>query len=164
MWSPKATKLGPRAERGLFIWRQRNARHARTKRLRSTQAARRSRPRRVSRSPLKPREALESLFAAWRAGDALRSAAHFGVDATYREARGEPIAGRDAITAHFTRFFRDGPQWRFEVEEIIVEGEQAAVRYRFAVAGPEGEWREKPGCAFVAFRDGTVAEWREYEG
>jgi len=113
---------------------------------------------------VKPRELLESLFAAWRSGDALRSAAHFGPDAIYREARREPIEGRDAIVAHFTRFFRDGPQWRFEADEIIVEGERAAIRYRFAVTGPQGDWLEKPGCAFVTFRDGTVAEWREYEG
>jgi uncharacterized protein (TIGR02246 family) len=115
-----------------------------------------------------PRELLESLFAAWRAGDALRSAAHFAPDATYRETGHEPIEGRAAIVAHFTRFFRDGPQWRFDVDEIVVEGERAAVRYRFALAGiPDGSgsgWQEKPGCAFVTFRDGTVAEWREYQG
>ena len=123
-----------------------------------------SRPSHAFRARMKPREVLERLFEAWRAGDALRSAAHFAPDATYRETRHEPIEGRDAIVAHFTRFFRDGPQWRFEVDEVIVEGERAAVRYRFAVADSEGSWREKPGCAFVAFRDGTVAEWREYQG
>jgi uncharacterized protein (TIGR02246 family) len=113
---------------------------------------------------VKPREVLDSLFAAWLAGDALRSAAHFAPDATYREARHEPIEGRDAIQAHFTRFFRDGPQWTFDVDDAIVEGERAAVRYRFTVTDSQGRRREKPGCAFVTFRDGTLAEWREYEG
>jgi uncharacterized protein (TIGR02246 family) len=110
-----------------------------------------------------PRDALESLFTAWRAGDALRSAAHFASDATYREARGTAIEGRDAIAAHFTRFFRDGPHWRFEVDEVLVEGDRAAVRYRFSIEGPPGTWREKEGCAFAEFRDGTLAQWREYE-
>jgi uncharacterized protein (TIGR02246 family) len=110
------------------------------------------------------REALESLFAAWRTGDALRAAAHFASDGLYREARRDPIVGRDAIVAHFTRFFRDGPAWQMHAEHIIVEADRAAVRYRFALQGSDGEWRETEGCAFVTFADGTIAEWREYEG
>jgi ketosteroid isomerase-like protein len=119
------------------------------------------------------REALESLFTAWRTGDALRSAAHFALDGVYREARRAPIEGRDAIVAHFTRFFRDGPRFAFHPEDTVVEGDRAAVRYRFEVAGDGdrfevagdgGRWIEKSGCAFVRFSDGTIAEWREYEG
>jgi uncharacterized protein (TIGR02246 family) len=110
------------------------------------------------------RELLDGLFAAWRDGDALRSAAHFAIDGAYREAGHEPIVGRDAIVAHFTRFFRDGPRFAFEVDETIVEGERAAVRYRFSIAGPGERWMEKAGCAFVAFSDGTIREWREYHG
>ncbi len=110
------------------------------------------------------RELLDGLFAAWRTGDALRSAAYFAPDGAYREAGREPLAGRDAIVRHFTRFFRDGPLFAFHVDDTIVDGDRAAIRYRFAVAGPDGAWREKPGCAFVLFRDGTIAEWREYEG
>jgi uncharacterized protein (TIGR02246 family) len=110
------------------------------------------------------RESLEGLFAAWRSGDAFRSAAHFAIDGTYREAGREPIVGRDAIVAHFTRFFRDGPRFAFHPEETIVEGDGAAVRYRFEIALAEDRWSEKSGCAFVRFSDGTIVEWREYEG
>ncbi len=110
------------------------------------------------------REALSGLFAAWRTGDALRSGAHFAPAATYREARHEAIVGRDAIVAHFTKFFRDGPLWEFHVDETIVEEDRVAVRYRFAVTNIDGSWHERPGCAFVNFVDGTIAEWREYEG
>ncbi len=110
------------------------------------------------------REALESLFAAWRGGDALRAAAHFASDGSYREAGRAPILGRDSIVAHFTRFFRDGPVWQMHVDETVVDGDRAVVRYRFAVKGIDGEWCEKEGCAFVTFADGTIAEWREYEG
>ena len=115
-------------------------------------------------APMTHREALDGLFAAWRTGDALRSGAHFGFAATYREARREPIAGRDAIVAHFTKFFRDGPRWEFHVDDTIVEEDRAAVRYRFAVTSIDGSWHERAGCAFVTFLDGTIAEWREYEG
>jgi len=110
------------------------------------------------------RESLADLFAAWQTGDALRSAARFALDGVYREAGREPIVGRDALVAHFTRFFRDGPHFALHIDDTIVEGERAAVRYRFAIAAPGGTWLEKPGCAFVRFADGTIAEWREYEG
>ena len=109
-----------------------------------------------------PREALAGLFAAWRNGDALRSAAYFAQDGTYREAGREGVVGREAIVAHFTRFFRDGPRFEFLPDETIVEGERAAVRYRFRIAGPGDRWHETHGCAFVLFGDGTIREWREY--
>jgi ketosteroid isomerase-like protein len=109
-------------------------------------------------------ELLESLFAAWRNGDALRAVAHFSSEGVYHEAGASAVTGRDAVAAHFTRFFRDGPAWRFEPHETIVEGDRAAVRYGFEVEGRDGVWRERAGCAFVTFTDGLIAEWREYEG
>ena len=110
------------------------------------------------------RQTLERLFAAWSAGDALRSGAHFALEAVYHEAGRPPLVGREAILAHFTRFFRGGPRFEFDAQEIIVEGDRAAVRYRFATVSREGDRREREGCALVAFRDGTIGEWREYEG
>ncbi|MGP6190199.1 MAG: nuclear transport factor 2 family protein [Vulcanimicrobiaceae bacterium] len=110
------------------------------------------------------RALLESLIEAWRAGDALRAGAHFAADAVYREARHEPLAGREAIVAHFTAFFRDGPPWELEVDDVVLEGERAALRYRFILYPRSAERRERPGCAFVAFGDGGICEWREYEG
>jgi uncharacterized protein (TIGR02246 family) len=110
------------------------------------------------------RDLLAGLFAAWRTGDALRSAAHFCLDGVYREAGREPLAGRAAIIEHFTRFFRDGPRFEFFPDDVIVEGDRAAVRYRFATLSDTHGRVEREGCAFVTFRDGTIAEWREYEG
>jgi len=109
-------------------------------------------------------EVLDSLFIAWRNGDALRAGAHFALDARYQEARREPIVGRDAIVQHFTAFFRDGPAWRFHLEEILTDTNRAAVRYRFEIAEADGSWRTRTGCAFATLRDGTLTEWREYEG
>ena len=110
------------------------------------------------------RDALDGLFAAWRCGDALRSAAYFGLAGTYREARHEPIAGRAAIVEHFPKFFRDGPRWEFHVDDVLVEGDRAAVRYRFATVSDDGARTERAGCAFVEFADGTIEQWREYDG
>jgi predicted SnoaL-like aldol condensation-catalyzing enzyme len=111
------------------------------------------------------RGTLESLIAAWRTGDALRAAAHFVIDGRYGEAGAEPLVGRDALVAHFTRFFRDGPRWRFDIDDIIIEADRACVVYRFAVEGTGVAWRERAGCAIVTFEaSGAISGWREYEG
>jgi predicted SnoaL-like aldol condensation-catalyzing enzyme len=107
---------------------------------------------------------LETLFEAWSAHDALRAAACFAPGASYREAEGREVHGREALTEHFARFFREGPPWRFDVDEVIVEGERAAVAYRFSIGGEAEKWRERAGCALVQFQDGLVQSWREYHG
>jgi hypothetical protein len=76
--------------------------------------------------------------------------------------RGRP---RFAVAAHFTHFFRDGPRWRFDVEDILVDAQRACVVYRFALEGANAVWRERAGCAVVTFdASGAISEWREYEG
>lgn len=111
------------------------------------------------------RGTLQGLIDAWRSGDALRAAAHFIDEAHYGEAGRVPLVGRDALVAHFTRFFRDGPRWRFEVDDVIVDEDRACVVYRFAIEGSGGVWRERAGCAIVKFDSyGAIAAWREYEG
>ena len=110
------------------------------------------------------REALAGLFDAWRAGDAIRSGAYFAPDGTYREVRHQPIEGRPAIVEHFTRFFRDGPAFRFDVFDVLVDGDAAAVRYRFVTMPADALTTERGGCAFAFFRGGAIAEWIEYEG
>ncbi len=120
-------------------------------------------PRRAERA-VTLREALDGLFVAWDSGDALRAVAHFAPGATYREAKRDPLVGRQDILAHFTRFFRDGPRWRFWPRETIVEGDRAAVLYSFGIQTEGGGWVEHAGCALVWFRNGAIVEWREFEG
>jgi len=110
------------------------------------------------------RESLSGLFDSWRTGDALRASAYFATDATYGETARDPIVGRDEIVRHFTKFFRDGPRFEFLVEDTVVEDERAAVRYRFATFDADGKRHERAGCAFVSFVNGTIVEWREYDG
>ena len=111
---------------------------------------------------MKFEELLDQLIQAWRTGDAHRASAFFGVDATYQEAGHEPIVGREAIAEHFVRFFRDGPPWRFDREETIVQGNLAAVAYRFGIKGDGQIWRERAGCALVRLEGGLIATWREF--
>jgi uncharacterized protein (TIGR02246 family) len=106
---------------------------------------------------------IDELIAAWQANDAHRAAAFFAVDARYHESGRAPIDGREAIFAHFERFFRSGPPWRIELDEIVVEGERAAVAFEFATA-TSGTWQTREGCALVRCEDGLVASWREYHG
>jgi limonene-1,2-epoxide hydrolase len=110
------------------------------------------------------RELVDELISAWRSNDAQRAAAFFAPQGRYHESGREPVAGRDRIAAHFTRFFRDGPPWRFEVDDVLVDGDRAAVAFRFAVKGDGQPWRERAGCAWIRLAGGLVDEWREYYG
>jgi uncharacterized protein (TIGR02246 family) len=107
---------------------------------------------------------IEELIAAWSSGDALRASAFFAPEALYCEPNREPIHGRDAIFSYFLRFFRDGPPWKFFVDEIVARDDRAVVIYRFAIKGDGDEWRERAGCAAVTCVDGLITEWREYYG
>ena len=107
---------------------------------------------------------IDELVSAWQANDALRASAFFAPDGTYHESGRLPIVGREAIFAHFQRFFRDGPPWRFEVDEVIAEGDRAAVAYRFFVKAETGDWLERSGCALVRRAGGLIETWREYHG
>ena len=108
------------------------------------------------------RVTLEELIGAWEANDAHRASAFFAPEATYREPGHDPFVGRVAIFEHFKRFFRDGPAWRFHVDEIIIDGNRAALLYRFEITGTDGEWSSRFGCAFVRGESGLITEWREF--
>jgi predicted ester cyclase len=109
------------------------------------------------------RALVEELARAWEAHDAHRASAFFAPVAVYEESGRAPVIGREAIYEHFARFFRDGPAWRFTIEEIIAEGERAAVAFRFSVAR-DGGWIDREGCALVRSEGGLVMHWREYYG
>lgn len=111
-----------------------------------------------------PAALMKGLVAAWIAGDASGAAAHFTENATYQEAGHAPITGRPAIAAHFAHFFSGTRQWRFDLDETVVQNERAALCYRFAIEGESGSWRERAGCAYMRLCNGLIALWREYEG
>ena len=111
-------------------------------------------------------DALETVLAAFESGALADAAACFAANATYHEARRDPIRGHDAIAAWFDGFAASGMTWRFTVDEIIRDGARACVTYRFTVLGGGSDpARERAGCAVVRIdQRGLIAEWREYEG
>jgi uncharacterized protein (TIGR02246 family) len=104
------------------------------------------------------------LIAAWQANDGLRASAFFAPDGAFQEAGRDAIVGREAIAEHFVRFFRGGPVFRLEVEDILTRGDVGAVCYVFAVKGEGDAWDERAGCAWVHLHGGLVELWREYQG
>ncbi len=107
---------------------------------------------------------LEALFDLWRAGDEHGAAAYFTPDGVFHEAKREPIAGRDAIAAHWAPFFHGGPAWRMTVHDCFGNGDRFAVDYTWEIRLADGSWAGNPGCAIVHVRDGKIALWREYKG
>ncbi len=105
-----------------------------------------------------------TLFDLWRAGDETAAAAYFTPDGVFHEAAREPIAGRDAIAAHWAPFFHGGPEWRMTVHDLFGAGDRYVVDYTWEVKTREGAWAGNPGCAIVHVRDGKIALWREYKG
>jgi limonene-1,2-epoxide hydrolase len=105
----------------------------------------------------------EQMFALWRAGDETGSAAYFTPDGIFHEAKKDPVAGRDAIAAHWKPFFHGGPEWRMTVHDLFGDGERFAVAYTWEIKLKDGNWAGSPGCAIVHTRDGKIAEWREYK-
>ncbi|MDQ2680688.1 MAG: nuclear transport factor 2 family protein [Candidatus Eremiobacteraeota bacterium] len=111
-------------------------------------------------------QVIAAVIIAWRNSDAKRATSFFALDGVYHEAFGDAIVGREPIQAHFDNFFAKGPLWKFGLGEVLVQGNRAAVRYDYGQRGQaSGIWKERAGCAFVAFNDEKqITLWREYQG
>ena len=79
----------------------------------------------------------------------------------FAEAGHEPVVGREAIVAHFTRFFRDGPVFRLIVKDSVVEDHRCAVFYTFELQKNDA-WVKKDGVAMVHVENGLVSLWKEF--
>ena len=110
------------------------------------------------------RVAIDAAIAAWTGRDPDAAAASFSADGCFMESGREPVVGTAALRARFASFFAGVADWEMSVDETLVQGERAAVFYRFRVKGASGAWSERAGCAGVLVRDGRIAVWREYAG
>jgi ketosteroid isomerase-like protein len=66
-------------------------------------------------------------------------------------------SGRDAVLDAFRRFFAESPQARFDIEELVIAGDRAVVRWRYDWA--DGHVR---GVDVMRVRNGRVAESLAY--
>jgi ketosteroid isomerase-like protein len=110
------------------------------------------------------RETIEAFVDACRAGDETRASSLFAPDGAFLEPDRAPVVGRAAICEHFGGFFHSGLQWRWTVNALLEAGDRSVLVYRFAIRGPNGDWREHDGCAIVSFEGDAIREWREFRG
>ena len=72
-------------------------------------------------------------------------------------ARVRPIEGRPAIEDMCRSWLRRTPDFEYEVEQVVSDGDTAAVRWRYAVEGLELD-----GVSWLTCTDGEIREARVY--
>jgi steroid delta-isomerase-like uncharacterized protein len=84
----------------------------------------------------------------------------------HTSALGESFAGRDAYRARLPGFFALLPSRHYEIEDVITDGQRAAVPYtlRALAARPDGEHRPivLRGVFVFTCRDGLIARRVDY--
>jgi hypothetical protein len=106
---------------------------------------------------------------AWRDALVSRDATAFGalfapgalfLDVEHRTAdlaATRPIQGRATIEAMCRQWLDETPTFEYEVDEVLSDGRQAAVRWRYAVQGVALD-----GVSWLACAGGTIHEARVY--
>lgn len=90
-------------------------------------------------------------------GDADRAVAAFTDDARLRDNVAEPwVEGEAELLAHFLAF--GGRRERFAVEQVVADGDRAAVRYVLRFRSDAHAYAQH-GTAWLALADGRIAEW-----
>ena len=92
----------------------------------------------------------------------------FTEDATYRDLFYGPHAGRAALRAMFERMFREGRDYRWQMEAIVMDARRAAAEWTFgytataAVPRSEGRSVRFSGMSIFELEDGKIRFYREY--
>lgn len=122
-------------------------------------------PRMASNADDRTRAAVEALNAAINAHDL--AALHLAVtdDVVFENTNPAPdgtrIEGRDAFGRFWAQWFAANPDARFEVEEIVVAGDRAVVRWVYRKTRDGRPWHIR-GIDLFRVRDGRVAEKLSY--
>jgi steroid delta-isomerase-like uncharacterized protein len=97
--------------------------------------------------------------AALNAGDVEGVLEHVAADfvSEHTSALGESFTGRDEYRARLPAFFALLPERRYEIEDVLVDGERAAVPYTLRAAGAVIR-----GVFLFACRDGLIARRVDY--
>jgi ketosteroid isomerase-like protein len=84
---------------------------------------------------------------------------HVAVDfvSEHTSALGESFTGRDEYRSRLPKFFALLPERHYEIEDVIVDGQRAAVPYTLRIAGVSIR-----GVFVFTFRDGLIARRVDY--
>lgn len=92
----------------------------------------------------------------------------FTADATYRDLFYGPHAGQAALRGMFERMFREGRDYRWSMDAIVMDDRRAAAEWTFgytataAVPRSEGRRVRFSGMSIFELEDGRVRAYREY--
>ena len=92
----------------------------------------------------------------------------FTEDATYRDLFYGPHSGQPALRRMFERMFREGRDYRWHMEAIVMDARRAAAEWTFgytataAVPRSEGRSVRMAGMSIFDLEDGKIRAYREY--
>jgi len=92
----------------------------------------------------------------------------FTEDATYRDLFYCPHSGEPALRRMFERMFREGRDYRWHMEAIVMDARRAAAEWTFgytataAVPRSEGRSVRMAGMSIFDLEDGKIRAYREY--
>jgi steroid delta-isomerase-like uncharacterized protein len=92
----------------------------------------------------------------------------FTGDATYRDLFYGPHAGQAALRGMFERMFREGSDYRWQMDAIVMDASRAAAEWTFgytttaAVPRSEGRRVRMSGMSIFDLEDGRIRAYREY--
>ena len=92
----------------------------------------------------------------------------FTEDATYNDVFYGPHAGHKALRGMFERMFREGRDYRWQMDAIVMDAGRAAAEWTFgytataAVPRSEGRRVRMAGMSIFDLEDGRIRDYREY--
>jgi steroid delta-isomerase-like uncharacterized protein len=92
----------------------------------------------------------------------------FTADATYRDLFYGPHAGQGALRGMFERMFREGRDYHWSMDTIVMDERHAAAEWTFgytataAVPRSEGRKVRFSGMSIFELRGGRIGAYREY--
>jgi steroid delta-isomerase-like uncharacterized protein len=123
-----------------------------------------SRAPRTARSSRSPQQTIRLWVQAFNDRDADAASRLYHADAVNLQlALGNPLVGRKAIRADLAAFFRDHPDNVTRVENLLEDGEWAALEWSgSATFAGNGKRFRLRGCGFFRVQDGLIVTQRGY--
>jgi uncharacterized protein (TIGR02246 family) len=109
-----------------------------------------------------PADVIDAVAAGLGAGDIERVISLYEPDATFAPQPGQSIHGREAIREALAAFVALKPRMTGEIEKVLIAGDTALVRNRWALRGrqPDGTAVEMGGTSADVLRRGDDGLWR----